>query len=61
MKDVVKMVDSLGSKEFASALRDQDIMRSFTEKNITVFAPIDSAMKSFESKESVSKITLHDF
>lgn len=42
---MVEVCDSLGSKDFAAMLKSQDVMRSFTEHNVTVFAPTDDAMR----------------
>ncbi|XP_046676048.1 transforming growth factor-beta-induced protein ig-h3-like [Homalodisca vitripennis] len=46
LKDPVDVLDSLGSKDFASLVKSQDVLRSLADHNITIFAPVDAAMRS---------------
>lgn len=60
LKDVVDVLESKGSKDFATLLKSQNTMRSLADHNLTIFAPTDEALNSpnLDYQESVSKVGL---
>lgn len=58
LKDVVDVLESKGSKDFATLLKSQNTMRSLADHNLTIFAPTDEALNSrnLDYQESVSKV-----
>lgn len=58
LKDVVDVLDSQGSKDFATLLKSQNTMRSLADHNLTIFAPQDDAMNThnLDYQESVSQV-----
>jgi hypothetical protein len=58
LKDPIAVLESVDSKEFAALLSTHNVMKAMADRNVTIFAPVDEAMKSHhvEFQESVSGV-----
>ncbi|XP_054273993.1 transforming growth factor-beta-induced protein ig-h3-like [Macrosteles quadrilineatus] len=56
LKDPITLMEAVDSKQFAEMLTSNDIMKAVADKNVTIFAPVDEAMKSYKEKKDSNQI-----